>query len=337
MNELAAIVREARAALNAGKPAVLATVVAVRGSAYRRPGARMLVTGDGWRAGSISGGCLEAELTRQAAFLVSHGRALVRSYDTAEDAGARLGCGGEVDVLLEPLKSMAFLDVLARVTQGRESIDVRTAIETRTGEREVRVGGALVHSTTTAPLAGVRCFEERIDPSPRLIVVGAGHDAMPVARFADELGWSVDVYDWRPGLLTKDRFPTASRCLASASELSSRLQVEPGVLAVVMAHHLDYDAAALAVLLRDASVSSVGLLGPRHRSAQVLALIESRGRLTEAQRSRLKAPVGLDLGAEGPAAIALSIIAEAQAALTGRTGVPLSARETAAEDAAEHG
>ena len=336
MNELAAIVREARAALSAGKPAVLATVVAVRGSAYRRPGARMLVTSDGWRAGSISGGCLEADITRQAAFLVSHGRALVRSYDTSEDAGARLGCGGEVDVLLEPLTSAAFLDVLARVTHGRESIDVRTAIETRTGEREVRAGGALVFTTATESLDGVRCFEERIDPSARLLVVGAGHDAMPVARFADELGWSVDVYDWRPGLLTTERFPTASLCLASATELSSRFQLEPGVVAVVMAHHIDYDAAALAVLLRDESVASVGLLGPRHRSAQVLALVESRGRLTEAQRSRLKAPVGLDLGADGPAAIALSIIAEAQASLAGRTGVPLSQQETA-KDAATNG
>ena len=112
VNELASIVKEGRVALARGLPTVLATVVAVRGSAYRRPGARMLVTSEGWRAGSISGGCLEADVTRQAAFLVANGRALVRSYDTSEDAGARLGCGGEIDVLLEPLDA-AFLEMLA--------------------------------------------------------------------------------------------------------------------------------------------------------------------------------------------------------------------------------
>jgi len=238
---------------------------------------------------------------------------------------------------LEPLTDAAFLDVLARVTEGREVIDVRTAIELRTGEREVRVGGVLVHSTTTASLDGVRCFEERIEPSPRLLVVGAGHDALPVARFADELGWAVDVYDWRPALLTRERFASASLHLTPGPALSSRLQVEAGVLAVVMAHHIDYDASALSVLLRNESVASVGLLGPRHRSAQVLALVEARdGRLTDAQRSRLRAPVGLDLGAEGPAAIALSIIAEAQATAAGRTGAPLSQR-VSVQDAAQHG
>jgi len=116
VNELASIVKEGRLALSRGLATVLATVVAARGSAYRRPGARMLVTSEGWRAGSISGGCLEADVTRQAAFLVANGRALVRSYDTSEDAGARLGCGGEIDVLLEPLDA-PFLEVLARVEE----------------------------------------------------------------------------------------------------------------------------------------------------------------------------------------------------------------------------
>lgn len=320
MNELASIVKEGRLALSRGLPTVLATVVAVRGSAYRRPGARMLVTSEGWRAGSISGGCLEADVTRQAAFLVANGRALVRSYDTSEDAGARLGCGGEIDVLLEPLDA-AFLEVLARVEERRETLTIRTAIEGGAGDREVWVDDVCVFSKGT--LGDRTVFEERVAPSQKFIIVGAGHDALPVARLADELGWSVDVYDWRPGLLTKERFPTANvKCLALDS---LRFEVEPGALAVAMAHHIDYDAGALNLLLRDERVLSVGLLGPRHRSGQVLALVEAKtGRLTETQRARLKAPVGLDLGAEGPSAIALSILAEAQAVRAGRSGGSLS-------------
>ncbi|MBL8934215.1 MAG: XdhC family protein [Archangium sp.] len=321
MNELASIVKEGRLALSRGLPTVLATVVAVRGSAYRRPGARMLVTSEGWRAGSISGGCLEADVTRQAAFLVANGRALVRSYDTSEDAGARLGCGGEIDVLLEPLVDSNFLELLARVEERRETLTIRTALEGGAGEREVWVDGVCVFSN--GPLAGRAVFEERVAPSQRLLIVGAGHDALPVARLAEELGWSVDVYDWRPGLLTKERFPTAKVTCVALDSL--RFDVEPGTLAVVMAHHIDYDAGALGLLLRDERVLSVGLLGPRHRSGQVLALVEGKtGRLTEAQRARLRAPVGLDLGAEGPSAIALSILAEAQAVRAGRSGGFLS-------------
>jgi xanthine/CO dehydrogenase XdhC/CoxF family maturation factor len=334
VNELAAIVREGRAALSKGLPTVLATVVAVRGSAYRRPGARMLVTSEGWRAGSISGGCLEADLTRQASFLVAHGAPVVRTYDTSEDAGARLGCGGEVDVLLEPLRDTTFLDELAQVVDARRTLRVVTALSGAVGEREVWLDGVVVRSTWTRPREGVRCFDETVGPSPKLLVVGAGHDALPVARVADELGWSVDVYDWRPHLATAERFPSATVISAPVPMLGQRLRVEPGALAVVMAHHLDYDAAALAVLLRDERMAFVGLLGPRHRSAQVVALVEAKGgRLTEAQRARLRSPVGLDLGAEGPSAIALSILAEAHAVLRQRSAQPLSLREPSSSQA----
>jgi xanthine/CO dehydrogenase XdhC/CoxF family maturation factor len=198
------------------------------------------------------------------------------------------------------------------------------SLEGNTGEREAFVDGAMVYSTRTAPIGGWR-FDEVLSPAPRLVVVGAGHDALPVARLAAELGWDVHVLDWRPANVSAARFPTARRLVAAASELAARLPLEPGVSAVVMAHHLDYDAAALRVLLHDERVSFVGLLGPRHRSAQVLALVEAQaGRLTDAQRAKLRAPVGLDLGAEGPAAIALSIVAEVQAALAGRAGGALS-------------
>src|SRR5688572_20484072 len=103
MNELGAILEAARAAWARGETPVLATVVGVRGSSYRRPGARMLVASDGWKAGSISGGCLEADLVRRAAWLVSTGKAVLREYDTSADGEAALGCGGHVQVLLEPL------------------------------------------------------------------------------------------------------------------------------------------------------------------------------------------------------------------------------------------
>jgi xanthine/CO dehydrogenase XdhC/CoxF family maturation factor len=287
----------------------------------------MLVTSDGWKAGSISGGCLEADITRQAAFLVANGQAVIRCYDTSADAGARLGCGGEIEVLLEPLLDDRLIDALALVVERREVLRVRTVLEGQVGERDVVANGSLLYSTVTGSLRGQNVFEEVIAPSHRLLIVGAGHDAIAVGRIAYELGWRVDVVDWRPALVTADRFPHAVRTCASSQTLAQKLDLTAGMVAVVMAHHVDYDAAALSVLLRRDEVLSVGLLGPRARSAQVMGLVETLGGpLSERARARLRAPVGLNLGGEGPAAIALSILAEAQAVLNGRDAVSLTQR-----------
>ncbi len=329
MNELAAIVKEARAAVAKGLPTLLATVVAVRGSSYRRPGARMLVTSEGWRAGSISGGCLEADITRKATYFASSDRPLLRTYDTSEDGDARLGCGGEVDVLLEPLTSLTLIDLLANVTESRHTLEMRTILENRIGEREVRMGGRVLYSTVSDASESLRCFKEELRPSPKLVIIGCGHDALPVARFADEMGWSIDVYDFRGALVMPERFPMARVSMASASALPHQLELEKNCLAVVMSHHLDYDAAALSILLRSDAPQFVGLLGPKRRANEVIDLVESQSRrLTVTERARLKTPVGLDLGAEGPAAVALSILAELQATLAGRSGCSLSLAPT---------
>lgn len=324
MDELAAVVRAAHEGLAEGARVVLVTVVAVRGSSYRRPGARMVVVGSRRRAGCVSGGCLERELERTAEFLVRAGPVL-RRFDTDEDSGAQLGCGGEVDLLVEPLEDARLLDALSVVTEQRQTLTVRTALGARLGEREVRCGERLLFSSFTGPIEGSACLVETLHPSPRLLVVGGGHDALPVAELAHTLGWAVDVVDWRPALVTADRFPNARRYVLGPQELAmGQPPREPGLVAVVMSHHLGYDTAALSGLLRDPRVVSVGLLGPLHRARDVLDQVAALGPLPAEARAKLRAPVGLDLGAEGPAAIALSILAEAQAVLRGRTARPLS-------------
>ncbi len=433
MNELDAIVVAARASWARGEACVLATVVGVRGSAYRRPGARMLVTDAGWQAGSISGGCLEADVARQAGFLVAHGQALVRTYDTSDEGGPQLGCGGEVDVLLEPLTPHGFFTVLEHTVTQRARQVVASCVESGDGARvgqhvalmngevrftsangdvtarlvaslvvagdgarvgqhvalvngEVRFGAAnrdvtarLVASSgesgdgepvalkdgtvrhrvahddvagqvvARAPerasvadglpvsdaigdapraelvqVGGARWLVETLTPSRRVVLVGAGHDVMPVAALCSAVGWDTHVVDWRPGLVTSARFPSATLTVSGPETLRTRLPLESGMAAVVMAHHLGYDSAALDVLLRDERVRSVGLLGPRHRAAKVLEAVGARGPLTEAQRARLRAPVGLELGAEGPQLIALSIVAELQQVFSGASGLPRS-------------
>lgn len=284
VSELTAILAAARHAWAAGETPVLATVIATRGSSYRKPGARMLVTSEGWQAGSISGGCLESDVVRRAAWLVEQGKPLMRTYDTSADGEVALGCGGEVDVLLEPFR--------ADGPAARAMVEV---VETR----------------KPVQLTVMEGHVETLHPSRRLVLCGAGHDALPLHSMATSLGWDVHVVDWRPAQAAPARFPGATTHVL-APEALTNLPLEEHCAVVVMSHHLIYDARVLEVVLRSPLPAYVGLLGPPKRMEDLLALLPKDLPLT-----RLHAPVGLALGGEGPASIALSILAEVHAVLHG--------------------
>lgn len=292
MSELGAILEAARRAWAAGETPVLATVIATRGSSYRKPGARMLVTSQGWQAGSVSGGCLEADVVRRAAWLVEQGKPVVKTYDTSADGEVALGCGGEVDVLLEPF----FADgpaarALVEVIETRKPV-VLTVMEGRV---------------------------ETLQPSVRLVLCGAGHDALPLHSMASSLGWDVQVVDWRPAQVAAGRFPGAT-VQVLAPEALGALPLEAGCAVVVMSHHLIYDARVLEAVLRSPLPAYIGVLGPTKRTRDLLEMLPK-----DLSLERLHAPVGLALGGEGPAAIALSIVSEVMAALHKASGAPMKA------------
>lgn len=282
MSELATILAAARRAWSAGETPVLATVIATRGSSYRKPGARMLVTSQGWQAGSISGGCLEADVVRRAAWLVEQGQPVVKTYDTSADGEVALGCGGEVDVLLEPFRADSpVARAMAQVVETRQPVEFQV-MEGRT---------------------------ERLEPSLRLVLCGAGHDALPLHTMAMSLGWDVHVVDWRAAQAAPARFPgAATRVLAP--EALGALPLEQGCAVVVMSHHLIYDARVLEVVLRSPLPAYIGVLGPRKRTNDLLAMLPK-----DLPLERMHAPVGLGLGGEGPASVALSIVSEVHAVL----------------------
>ncbi|MBL8918697.1 MAG: XdhC family protein [Myxococcaceae bacterium] len=295
MSELRAILSAARAAWSSGEVPVLATVVATRGSSYRKPGARMLVTREGWKAGSISGGCLEADVVRKAGWLVDQGEPVLKTYDTSADGEVALGCGGEVDVLLEPFPSDgALAQAMARV------------LATRRPE------------TRTITLPGGAAWTETLRPPRRLVVCGAGHDALPVHRLATGLGWDVHLVDFRPAQLNPTRFPDATTHLLAYDALV-RLPLEEGCAVVIMSHHLVYDGRLLEAALSSPLPVYVGVLGPSKRTAELLETLPKG-----LSRERLHAPVGLALGGEGPAAVALAIVAEVHAVLHGAPAIPMS-------------
>lgn len=310
-------------------PSVLATLTSVEGSSYRRAGARMLVTESGSRIGSVSGGCLEEDLIERSRNVAATGRAEVVTYDTTAENdlvwGVGLGCHGIVRLVLEPL---APCPGWAKVV----SENLRSGLPTNLSVCWAFHGAPLGTALDDRPSARDResskgIFFDRIAPPVSLAIYGAGDDARPLARLACELGWRVCVADPRPAMPTEERFPGSNaRVTGPAETLVSRTDPQPGTLAVVMTHHYKHDVPLLRDLL-PLPLAYLGLLGPKMRSERILSDLEDKGLVvTPPMRSRLHAPVGLDIGADAPEEVALSIIAEMKAAMAGRDARPLRER-----------
>ncbi|HVT99916.1 MAG TPA: XdhC family protein [Acidobacteriaceae bacterium] len=335
MSELRRILDLWKRASAANDEICLATVVAVEGSAYRRPGARMLLTSSGQRAGTVSGGCLEAEIAKKAWWLTEQGPSLQRYSSFFDDDGDMpygLGCGGTVIVLLERGEAAAqHLEALRRSVEDRTDSVIVTCIDPAApgtllilNEADCAVydrhldeeATRLAHDalrTGKSSRAGAY-FIEHIAPPPALILFGAGDDVQPLVEFASALGWHVSVADDRSNLARPERFPNAV-----VRNLDGALaQITPTAAAVIMSHSYEQDRKVLrALLARD--MKYIGVLGPRPRTERLVAEIAPLLELTPTDcMARLHTPVGLDLGGHSPASIALSIAAELQAVFAGR-------------------
>jgi len=369
MNDLGQILSLWQELENAGADYVLATVVAVEGSSYRKPGACMLLSQDGRRAGTVSGGCLEAEVMRRAWWLTSQGP-VVERYSTQEDEDERpygSGCGGVVFLLLERKQTAGpLLALFESAFNQRMSLALATILDgSHIGERRALTSGeplnwrsarelpepfatdldritriALETPTSfeqTIPLDGIptRILADYRPPRRGLWIFGAGDDAKPLAQFAQGLGWFVAVADGRSNLITRDRFPAVDdlRVLPIfdlPGVAPKHLALRPSDAAVVMTHSYDQDSHILAALLAGSTLPAyLGVLGPQRRTrellreaARLLKLPASADRM-EKWLSQMNAPTGLDLGADTPAAIALSILAEIQKVLAAATAQPL--------------
>jgi xanthine/CO dehydrogenase XdhC/CoxF family maturation factor len=342
-----------------GDAAVLATLVRAEGSSYRRPGARLLLGVRGEYAGTISGGCLETEVVRKATWLVREG-AVVERYSTMFDDTAEipfgLGCGGVVDLLLERAdtaecralmgaleKSLAGEDVTVLTWLPRQDRKLARAVLSADGDFLFASSGLTEPELVDARAGVLRrgwieampdgIFVERIAAPQRLFVLGAGDDAKPLVRMGALLGWSVRVMDGRPQLAKAERFPEAERVVAIPSVSAEVLGIRPEDAVVLMTHSYEQDRELLAALL-PLGPRYLGLLGARHRSSLLVSEVAARLERTVASCcEQIYAPVGLDLGGDGPEAIALAVIAEAQACCTGKLG---ASRRLSAEDVARH-
>jgi xanthine dehydrogenase accessory factor len=307
-----------------GDSAVLVTLVRVEGSSYRRVGARVLIAANGDSAGTISGGCLEAEVVRKAKWMVRAG-AVVERYSTLFDDTAEipygLGCGGTVDLLVEPAGTAEFdaaMQAMAATLKGE-----RRLIVTRLPENGAALTRVVSDESGTILFASDatdkgESFEEWLEPPQRLIVLGAGDDAQPMVQMAALLGWSVLVADGRAQMARAERFPEAERVLCAES--ITELAICECDAVVLMSHSYEQDRAWLTEAL-PAHPKYLGLLGARHRSALLVSEAAARlGWSVERVCEGLFAPVGMDLGGDGAEAIALATVAEIQACCEGKLG-----------------
>ncbi len=296
--------------------AVLATVMKTEGSSYRLPGARLLLTQSGRHAGAVSGGCLEDDILKKAWWLTAHGPVL-RRYDTTPDGefttdGYGLGCNGVIHVLLERVTRSApsTLSLLREVRDSRRPVTVAHVLAPANA-----VGQRAIVSDEGAglSLSGAEVFLERIEPPVRLLIFGAGYDAVPVTQFAKSLGWRVEVYDGRAHYAKVDKFPQADR-VAVRLPGAPTPEIDEWTAAVVMTHSFSQDADVLRSLV-DLPLRYLGVLGPRKRTGE---LLEETGLRDSLAQPMLHAPMGLDIGADGPEQVALAIVAEIQSVMHGR-------------------
>jgi xanthine/CO dehydrogenase XdhC/CoxF family maturation factor len=359
------ILREYAKVDTASRKAAVATVVRVRGSSYRSPGARMLITDDGKWVGSISGGCLEGDALRKARQVMLDNKPITVTYDTNEDSnqslGIGLGCNGIIDVLIEPVDPSveknpialfkSLIDTqqpvaLATVFAGTGCIGEKMLIsnnkvqvclsdpsmswlvEEKLGSLfETRLSRAETF-THEAQICDV--FLELVQPGFSLIIFGGGFDARPVSNLAKSLGWDVQVTDECAAHIAPLFFPTADKLSLCQRQFIDRdFNITPYTACVLMSHNYEYDRDVLRKLV-NTPAPYIGIMGPRKRYDKMLADFSKEGiSLTEEQVNKIHSPIGLDIGAEAPDEIALAIISEIQARFANRDGGFLKNRDGA--------
>jgi len=346
--------------------AILATVIDVVGSGYRRPGARMLIDKNGYGIGTVSGGCLEADVLERAKKVLQTNTPTVITYDTTKDEnslfGLGMGCRGIVRILLEPIeKEKSLVRHFQDVVEDRTRLCIATMI---TSSRAV-TGGRMFYSAEdyeeefdfvnlpndiekledlkndcrtfykdnkTPEVRRYKIgdddfeiFFENIIPPLELKLFGAGYDALPLVKFAKELGWRISVVDHRPAFANAERLPEADQIFAAKiQDLDDHFFEDENSVAVIMTHNYDRDREILPRLLKSEWLY-VGALGPKKRTEKILAEVGET--FSAEQLEKLHAPVGLDIGADTPEAIALSIVAEINAVLKNREGGFLRRRQ----------
>jgi len=357
MTEIGKIIASYHKAKSEGKKTALATVVKVEGSSYRQPGARMLVTEDGFLTGAISGGCLEGDALRKALLAINQKQNKLITYDTSDESAlefsVQLGCNGIVHILFEFIDADDFhnpLEILKKVEENRSDSVVSTLFSLVRNARQIGTVNVYqenkmfvddlyslekemlnVFQNKSTQIKNIKIENEEqtaliqyIAPSVSLIIAGAGNDVQPVVKMADLLGWEVTVGEGRVTHATQKRFPEAKKVVvASPEELIQNIMIDDRTFVVLMTHNYKYDLKVLKLILKT-DCQYIGILGPKTKLQRMFDDLNEEGiHLTENDYKRIYGPIGLDIGAETAEEIALSVISEIKAVMEDRKGTSL--------------
>lgn len=325
-HELKTIIEAQLEATAQGLKTVLATVVALRGSSYRRPGVCMLIREDGKMIGAVSGGCVEKEVYRQAHSVFKSTLPKVMTYD----GRYRLGCEGILYILIEPFEPSPelvdhfFGTLKKRVHFKKLSYFVEKDVSDK------GLGSAFQFGDTSLPFRSgfqgdetFQVFEQRLSPCFKLLIIGAEHDAVQLSSYAALTGWEVTVVASPSEEKHLTDFPGARELLTIEPEALVDTSIDEKTAIVLMTHSFVKDLKYL-LALREKRPAYLGLLGPADRREKILAeLTERLPDVDEDFLESIHGPTGLDIGAETAQEIAMAIIAEILSVTRGKKPISL--------------
>lgn len=359
MKEINEILQAYSEAKTEGKKTALATVVKVEGSSYRQPGARMLVTEDGMLTGAISGGCLEGDALKKALLSINQKQNKLITYNTSNEddseIGLQLGCNGIVHILFEYINDEEPnnpICLLKELKAERKEAVVTTVFSLK--KMAPQIGTILFYRENAEPLysnplalqilkevektlhntatiitklkddSENEVLMEYISPPVLLVIVGAGNDVQPLAKMASILGWEIIVAEGRATHATKKRFPEAKEILVvNPEQLAEKIAIDSQTYFTLMTHNYKYDLEVLKQLLKR-NCNYIGILGPKTKLNRMLDELSHEGIIpNEEQLKSIHGPVGLDIGSETSEEIALAIVAEIKAVMSGANGSSL--------------
>jgi len=331
------------------KGLVLATVSSTEGSTYSKAGTYMLISDDGHFSGMLSGGCLEGDLVVRAKLALTEKKSSLVTYDLSnEDSlwGLGVGCDGLMHIFIQPLLPeknyepfqalqdyilMNKFGVMAIVVESNNSSDIGTSIignnesKKNFGVSELllpKIDEGIKHSLTTKSSSlytqstnGLSILCALLRPAPKILILGAGNDAVPLVNFCKELGWSVSIQDHRPAYIESVDFGINVQAYNYAvNALADNLDCHIFDAVIVMTHHFEHDKDYLRIIA-ETDTPYVGLLGPKERKNKILFEL---GKVGQSLKGRIHGPAGLDIGGRGASAIALSIVSQIQQELVAR-------------------
>ncbi len=321
-------------------PAVMATVVDVEGSSYRRPGVGMLILQNGITKGAVSGGCVEKEVLRQAQSVFDTGDPKIMTYD----GKYRLGCEGLLYILIETfdiheevivtiqeqLISRKSFEIASFYSKEKIASDMGSVVQFEGGKRFPFSNRIDFIGDNKKPKSG--CFQREMHPCFRLVIIGTEHDAIKLCGLASSMGWEVEVVGSPNNAKQVEDFPGAIKVHNSAPDDLKINHVDKQTAFVLMTHNFAKDLLYLQAI-KDVSPVYIGLLGPARRREKLLsAFIEYHPEVTDSLLDTIHGPAGLNLGAETPEEIAISIIAEVLSVIRNQEPIPLQDKDGAIHD-----